>query len=283
MVVRLEDRVLVISVYLDESGTHEGSEGASMGGLLFFPDKWAEFEKQWRRALDLWGLEYFHMTDFESYHGPYEHWTPGEHKERLSHLLDLIESYSMGLVGLGLPTEIYEEAVVADDRDKLTPYHLLAWQCFVEASKVTAWAGHEIKRLSPDTNLEDVRTAFVYEEVSKGSGPALATYNVIKRLPEVRDSWRFVSLAYQPKEKFGALQGADILAYELYKDLPLVHTGSKLKPRYPLGRLLSTDHPTRVGLWTRNDMKSRIGGLRTLLIELHERGVKFRPGDTSHD
>ena len=91
----------------------------------------------------------------------------------------------------------------------------------------------------------------------------------------MRDSWRFVSLAYQPKERFGALQAADIVAYEIYRDLPLVHSGSDEEPRYPLLRLLSTEHPTRVGFCSIETMKPRIDDLWKMLVDLTERGYRY--------
>ena len=245
-----------------------------MGGLLSFPNRWVQFEERWRAALDEWELEHFHMTDFESRHGPYKEWTDQERKDRLSHLLDLIETHTIASVGLGLPTEIYETLVAPELRSQITPYHLLAFLCFIEVSKLTTWAGDEIKRMSPGTNLDDVRNAFVYETVTKGSGPILATYEVLNRIPELKDSWRFVSLDYQRKQDFGALQGADILAYEMYKDLPRVQAESPREPRYPMRRLLASRHPRKWGYCSYADMEPRIEGLRQMLVDLHVRGFR---------
>jgi hypothetical protein len=62
----------VFIAYIDESGTHDESEFASIAGYVDRSDGWAGFEKDWKAVLDRYGVGEFHMTDFESRHGEFD-------------------------------------------------------------------------------------------------------------------------------------------------------------------------------------------------------------------
>jgi hypothetical protein len=79
------------SVYLDESGIHEGAGAVTVAGFVSNVKKWEAFSKDWKYALDKWNIPMFHMTDFENNQGYFSSWTDEEHKERLNHLLGLIK------------------------------------------------------------------------------------------------------------------------------------------------------------------------------------------------
>lgn len=236
---------MFLSFYLDESGIHEGSPHVVVAGLVGPQNKWIAFEKKWRELLDCWGLDFFHMSDFESYYGPYSSWTKEQHRSRLDQLLDVIGEHVFGYVGFGLSVQDYERAFSEQVRKKLSPYHVLAFHCFhygnhlidtmltmfgeVEADDPTYLEGYETLREFP--------TALIYEEVGKGAGALLETYQRIAGEASIKKSLHVVSLSYQSKKNFGALQAADILAYELWKDIPRSLGVGQRPKRYPLRRI----------------------------------------------
>ena len=99
--------------------------------------QWADFEEEWRKAIGAWGLSSFHMADFESYYGEFSAWTAEQHRDRLNHLLDLISDHTFGGIGLSLSIADYENVVPEELRGRLTPYHVLAFNCFRRVNDLT--------------------------------------------------------------------------------------------------------------------------------------------------
>ena len=67
-------------------------------------------------------------------------------------------------------------------------------------------------------DFADARSAYIYEKLEKGAGQVLAAHQRIEKHPNVADRLRILGLTYEDKRKHGALQAADILAYEVQKD-----------------------------------------------------------------
>jgi hypothetical protein len=49
--------------YFDESGTHDDAVITSVAGFISTADNWQAFNEEWKRVLDHWELEYFHMKE----------------------------------------------------------------------------------------------------------------------------------------------------------------------------------------------------------------------------
>jgi len=57
---------VILTVYLDDSGTHDRSPAVVVAGYASTQDRWESFENEWRRSHKLYNLTHFHMTDFAS-------------------------------------------------------------------------------------------------------------------------------------------------------------------------------------------------------------------------
>ena len=237
--------VIFLQFYLDESGVHDGSPYVVVSGFMSSQAQWLEFEGKWRKLLDRWGLDFFHMSDFEGYYGPYSEWTAEQHRDRLNQLLDTIAAHVHGYVGFGLSKADYERSLSPQFREKLTPYHVLALNCFHFWDNLIDMMHSRYKQLEADdpTYLEGYETlrefpaAVIYEEIGKGAGALRDTYQRLVASPTIRGELHVAALSYQPKKEFGALQAADILAYELWKDIPRARGESTRAKRYPLRRI----------------------------------------------
>src|ERR1700722_12970222 len=100
---------MVLLGYFDESGTHAGSRAVSVAGYLSTADRWLDFEKEWKQALNEYGLcpGYFHMTDFVARKGIYADWTDDERRDRLANLIDITNRHTLASVGFALPLRDY--------------------------------------------------------------------------------------------------------------------------------------------------------------------------------
>jgi hypothetical protein len=55
--------VIFAEVYVDESGTHDGSPMLTVAGYLFEREQARKFSRDWQKVLDKYGLPAAHMTD----------------------------------------------------------------------------------------------------------------------------------------------------------------------------------------------------------------------------
>jgi hypothetical protein len=65
---------LVLTAYLDESGTHGGSAVTVMGGILAKESQWAAFQSHFDRAKRNYGFKIFHSKKFKRRDGDFAGW-----------------------------------------------------------------------------------------------------------------------------------------------------------------------------------------------------------------
>lgn len=209
---------MIFEAYVDDSKTLGGVVMAA--GFLAPSDSWQVFEEQWLCALDKWGLEYFHMADFESGYGPYINWTKVEHEERLDYLLTIIQQWTLFSFGVGIQQSVYDSAVSASAKKHYGPFGIAAAVIFKNVYE-------ELGRV---LNALDTDIAYFFEDGSDGYGQVERSYRVNK------ERFRLNSVTRMNKHH-PPCQAADILAYELGKDLERQLALHKRGTRYPLTRL----------------------------------------------
>jgi hypothetical protein len=202
--------VLVLHGYFDESGTHGGSRAISVAGYLSTADRWLTFEQEWKAALNAYGLESFHMTDFVARKEEFASWEDAERSERLANLIAIINRNVVASVAFALPMRDYY-SIFSKTAKHYTggAYGLAAVSCFMDASSAV------------QTEHPNAKIAYVFERGVKGRGQVMKVFDHACDSPELRASHRLLSLKYEDKRDFVALQAADILAYELYRHLPI--------------------------------------------------------------
>ncbi len=220
------------SVYLDDSGTHQGSLCVSVGGYISTPQKWESFSRDWNYTIRRWGLDYFHLTDFEAGHGPYKGWPERFKKQRMALLYDIINEYVMASVANSIEPEVFE-VVGAKARDSVrSVYASLVGGCVANASLASR-------------DLRLTKLEFVIESGQKERGRASHVVEFIERFRERQHTYRdlppnfITGVSVRSKKEFPPLQAADIVAYEHYRHLP-VQLGRVDKKRrvYPWRRIL---------------------------------------------
>ena len=216
-----EDRfVLVLHGYFDESGTHSNSKAISVAGYLATSDQWQKFDVEWKQAMEDFELEFFHMTDFVARRAPYDKWDDDQRRERLSRLIELINGNVFAGIGFALPMSEYYKAFSKRAKEYCGgAYGLAATVCFMDAAMA-------VKDEHPKA-----RIAYIFEQGVKGRGQVMKIFDHACDDPKLRDDRRLLSLKYENKRDFRPLQAADILAYELYRHLPIQIGESQQSPR----------------------------------------------------
>ena len=218
---------VLYTAYLDESGTHEGSEIVSVAGFVAAALDWERLSADWQTTLADYGLEYFHMADFESRQGPYAAWTRACREGCLNRLLDTIFEHVSQSIACIIPKRSFDLTMSA--RAKLwcgDAYGLAALGCW-----------RTLCNTAKDPRLDGVLAV----TMESGALGRHAIGNIHAEGSKVAD-WRSAnpirSLAFEDKRYFPPLQAADIMAYELYKQ-GLRQFGYETRGvRYPLRQLV---------------------------------------------
>lgn len=225
----LEKRFLgIFTAYLDESGTHKTSSVVVVAGFISDASRWENFTQEWKEALDDYHLAYFHMTDFENKRGQFKGWNGQERKNRLNRFLGIIKKYALYSMGWAVPRQPFD-AILSEPAKAICvdAYGLAAIGCF-----------RSFAQIAVDPRV-DGWGEYVMESGARGSGALLKIFNIGSEDPEWLDNNRIKSLTFQDKRLFLPLQAADILAYELYKQLPRQLGMEGRQIRYPLKQLVT--------------------------------------------
>ena len=201
----------MLDAYFDDSGTHQGSPAISVAGYMSTPDRWKRFESEWRETLDAYGVEFFHMTDFASGMQQFKDWPRAKREPRLNKLISISNRNVLFSTASVVPAEVYDASL----RHLSHPYDIAARQCLVMA------LGYARQAKLAGT------ISFVFESGTRGAHNFLAAYQAIHE--KYRARLDLGPLSFADKKKCLPLQAADILAYELHKEIPR-HRGTDLRP-----------------------------------------------------
>ena len=195
----------VFKVYMDESGTHDGSPVVTVAAYLGRPREWREWTKKWKDALR--PIKVFHAVDAQNLSGEFSEWRTEDVGDLVKKLLPIIAESEIAAIAVGMDLRAFEAA--KNDREDLrsffpTPYVA----CF-------QWAIQIILNLAFDAKNTD-RIAFIHE-INDYKSQALEAFSWIQQNGN-RGS-NLISLTFADKKDYPPLQAADILAYETNKRL----------------------------------------------------------------
>lgn len=191
-----ESITAVFTIYLDESGSPDDTKAVVVAGLLAEAEQWIDFERNWKDALQHFGVSALHMKHYAHSVGDFRDWKGDEEKRRrfLARLINIVTTRVR---------HTFADAVLMDDyrkvdetyylKDTFTPYTIAARTC---VAKVRRWA----TRYS--VNEKDI--AYLFEDGANDKG------DLVRRLKADQIS----NYGFIPKAASVALQAADLLAYE---------------------------------------------------------------------
>ncbi len=200
--------LIVLDGYFDESGTHDASETITVAGYLAHVNSWRPFETKWKEALAEYKLDFFHMSEFAHRRSGYD-WPEDMRRERLGHLIEIINEFTWHSFGVGIPKKLFESVFTGRARRFIDgPYGFASWL-------IVNLVSRELDRLDLETGV-----AYVFEDGAPGKGELLTMYEGLPTFSGGKEALHVLSLRLEDKRRFVPLQAADILAYELYLDRP---------------------------------------------------------------
>jgi Protein of unknown function (DUF3800) len=195
---------------MDESGTHDESEFASLAGYVDHSDRWAEFENEWKAVLARYCVEEFHLTDFENRYKEFawqNYWFLPDRELRHPLLRDLIKAIdppSRLRVGATISIRDYHNIIPDSLKLKFHPYYFLFAKCVEQLWRVS------FLLLPPGEQL-----AFVFDHKLGFEGRSDAIFLALKR--DFPYTNRMGTVQFAPSRDCVPLQAADLVAFEYPK------------------------------------------------------------------
>jgi hypothetical protein len=220
--------------FFDESGLDERSKSFWVGGYLAHMSTWFEFARAWQRALQRAGVSHFHMTDFENRQKQFRGWPDKARLSLIDELVSIIASNELYGFGGGVVRGDYQKLIVQSqflDSTQLTkhwwtePYMLAFQHCIVEAV------------LEADSLPATECMSFVFDrQKAFAARLRIAIEQMATDIGWARRN-RLGSITFESKADRSPLQAADLLVFELRKELDNRIVGAERPLRKSLKRL----------------------------------------------
>lgn len=198
--------------YFDESGHSSGTEFFALAAFVSDDLEWAQFDKQWRRALDQNGAPYLHMREFAHFRGPFTGWTEKQRRFLLGQCVAAINSVHAIAVGAAMSVEDFKTLDHEGQSRLQDPFFF----CFQEVIRGVA--------LNATFEPEDYQADMIFSQQDEFRPKAMKLWNAMLQDSDVRT--RMGSLVFRNMRDVPALQAADLLAYELRHFYHLLKTKS---------------------------------------------------------
>ncbi len=215
-------------VYFDESGTHYDSGAAVVAGFVSKATEWEAFSQKWQEVLSESQIDYFRMSEFEHSRGQFDGWPKAAKEELLNKLLPIIHDHTFWSIGC-IVLRPWFDSILSDAVKQICgdAYGVAALAC--------------LRHLGQIWQKEDAWMDCSMEAGAKGRGALQLLVEEDSKIPEWQNEHRILSLSFQEK-RIPQLQAADILAYELYKQIQRQFGDEKRPVRYPLKVLGNQKH-----------------------------------------
>jgi hypothetical protein len=166
----------------------------------------------------------FHMRKFAHGIDEFGHWSEPQRRIRFGQLAEIITTHTLASIAVAVPIKEFVEEFTPDAQKRAGgPYGLAASVLFLQAADFVS------ERLKPEGTPFQI--AYVFESGDVGAGQALKLFQANKADPKQEERLHLLSLRFEDKRQFVALQAADILAYELYQHFPRQLGLSPREPR----------------------------------------------------
>jgi hypothetical protein len=186
----------MFTAYFDASGHPAQGAVLSVAGFVAHIDQWIHFEKNWKAALDAYGVSQLHMKDFGPGAGEFASWKNDKHKRQvfIERLINIIKTRCR---------RSFVNSIMLEHYRKVDQIYTLT-----EMNRPLALAGdnciQKVKDWAKDRNINENEIAIIFEDGDKDKGDLMRCCE--------RDHG-FVP-NFMKKHQSCAFQAADLLAYE---------------------------------------------------------------------
>jgi hypothetical protein len=223
-----ESRLSLFTAYLDDSGNHDGAKSLVIAGFLGLTIDWVNFEILWANLLNRYALTHVRGTKLASFRGEFETWNA---KKRHRFVEDMVQTLNVaGLLGIAATLdervfkEVFPQATIA-----------LADKAFGLLFRLLAL------KMCSRVSCGDGEISFVLEDGSRDDSDAKRVFESLKTRKSDPLARKLGTFAVASKKAFGALQAADFLAYNAYRNMDAIRSGAVVHETF--GQLLRLGYP----------------------------------------
>ncbi len=220
--------------YFDESGGEELPGYFGVAGFIGSEHQWSLFDRLWKETLETTGAPYLHMREFAHSVGAFTEWK--DDKARRERLMS-------GVVAAVLQCELTAvgSAMRVGDFDALTEQERIRFQSPYFCCLQDVLYGFALMTLGEDPEVEVQVTGDRHDQNEE---KARKLHRALRRtgglFVNLTDELDFADM----RQTFG-LQGADLLAYEMVKELRNQEVRPEDRMRWPLDQILSDPESPR--------------------------------------
>jgi hypothetical protein len=207
---------VIVTVYIDESGTHDESPVLIMAGWVGRLGQWSTFDPKWGKLLKKNSLTYFHSKEMRHSEGEFRGWDSFRKYEFTQRAADVaLKNLEFGFT-VTLSKGAYRALYINDHRPKKIPLDTQYGLCFRYCLSVIPGMA---KDAFGDRELD---INFMLESGHKNAGDAERIFNLVKKKgashPEEKEIVKMLGvIAFGDKVKFPGLQIADVNAYSAFQ------------------------------------------------------------------
>ena len=208
----------MLYAYFDESYNHRTKANpdeplvGTVACWLSTEELWKKFCKRWRRGLRAFGIDHFHMKDYEARQGIYRSWSNPERVERLRKLHRIMRDQTVYGCSMSINRDDFKEKVLS--LPDFANWFGKTWYAYCVRGcikKLAVWC--ERSSYSHETAI-----GYVFGEFPKQGGELDRLFREMLKTPvekkryRVSGTWTKVIM-----KEVVQLQAADVIAYELNK------------------------------------------------------------------
>lgn len=215
-----------LSAYMDETGhsKEERQKFVGMAGLIATDENWERFERKWREALTFFRIPYFHMKDFAHSRGPFEGWNELKRRKLFGKLLKIMDTTYALPFGAIIAMDDYRQLSEGRQGTFEDPYFLAFADCAV----------HGLMLMTPMPHEEKLR--MIFSEQVEFKNRALKLYGKVRRVHQAGE--KLSQPEFRDMRNVVQLQGADLVAYEFYKEFERQRYRPTARQRHGYSELL---------------------------------------------
>lgn len=120
---------MLVTVYIDESGTHDNSP-LIMGGVGGRLGQWADFDTKWRRMLRDYKLPYFHSASLSSSKRPFRHLSIQQKRDLVHDVNKIVQRHTTWGFSAYLHKKDYDQYYIAGNRPTKIQLDTMYGVCF---------------------------------------------------------------------------------------------------------------------------------------------------------
>ncbi len=242
------------AAFLDESGTHEGSEVTVVAGALSRQSSWSSIVGQWCKVLEKYDVPYFHATDVANFRGPYRNWNENTRRGFLETLLKITRKESITLVAHSLWTDLFKRVKQDFPEVPVTAYQICCEWCLALIGNLAM----RRNRMPP--------VAITFESGQNTHSLVLRGTMHWARFEEFRKRAGIGAVTFAEKSAHVELQLADLVAFEFYKQSLLCRPGPVDKLRYPMSKLIENADWPKGGVIQEDSLRNYLSDIESFIL-----------------